>query len=100
MTPIFCCGFECGQLGNVGQHVNASAHFSISTTTVRSGARSLRANPVTATGNALAVTVFSSTIGVARVYVYFNTLPSGVSTFVDIVAFQTSGSILVGAARF
>lgn len=77
-TPVFCCGFECGQIGAAGQHWNISAGVAgaISTSTVRSGARSLRVNP-SATVTALQPGLTISTQNfVARLYVNFATLPN------------------------
>ena len=76
-TPVFCCGFECG-LGPV----NVLGHFrnigstavAISTTTFRSGLRSLRANP--SASDAIATCSWSAANElrhVGRVYVYFAT---------------------------
>lgn len=71
-TPVFCCGFECG----AGHHTLA-ASASISTSTVRSGARSLRINPTAAiTGNSTTITLTASAFWVWRFYVYFSTLPN------------------------
>ena len=80
MTPVFCCGFECGV---VGYHfTNPGAPAEISSTTVRSGNYSLRLNTTNAT--AYTFPVFganniihtSSTRHIGRVYVYFASLPS------------------------
>jgi hypothetical protein len=49
--------------------------MSISTTTVRSGSRSLRANPAAATDTRVTRSGLSGTMWVARVYVNFTTLP-------------------------
>lgn len=75
MNPVFCCGFECGQLGSVGQHWTAPTGASISTTTVRSGARALRINP-SAASCLLSPNVSFPTIEVIRFYLQFATLPS------------------------
>ena len=75
MTPVFCCGFECG--------VTNSAHFalagasSFSASTVRSGSRSLRLNPAAAS---TAAATYSHITGaqtrwVGRFYVRFTALP-------------------------
>lgn len=77
MTPVFCCGFECGVIGvsTPGQHIfssNSSGTASIDTTIKRSGARSLKV--VTE----LAETFFATAaaVKVVRAYVYFATLPN------------------------
>ena len=77
MTPVFCCGFECGQAGNVGQHWSAlGTGWSFSTSTVRSGARSIRYNPSAANSTITGVGGTSGTTKVWRVYIRFATLPS------------------------
>ncbi len=54
MTPVFCCGYECGLIGAIdaSPHINTGTNTSISTSTVRSGARSLRVNPTAGNGRA------------------------------------------------
>ena len=79
MTPVFCCGFECGQFGSVGQHWSTlGSGASVSTSTVRSGARSIRLNLSAAQSpNSVSTTMVSSgTVLVGRFYVYFTTLPT------------------------
>ena len=77
MTPVFCCGFECGQLGTVGQHWNIfSGSPAISTSTVRSGARSIRFNPSAAASNIRSNSFTASDKWVIRFYVYFASLPT------------------------
>lgn len=76
MTPIFACGFECGQFGTA--HWNGGGVGASSTGTVRSGARSFRANP---TASIVQLITFdapwgSNTRRIARMYVNFATLPS------------------------
>lgn len=78
VTTVYICGFECGlsttDVVGVGQHLrNVPAGITFSTTTVRSGARSLRnLNSSAATLPSFA----SSTTYVWRMYVRFATLPS------------------------
>lgn len=75
MTPVFCCGFECGILDSGSVHFSNQLAGSISTSTVRSGARSARLNPSTQAGR---ITGFVS-IGsqaVIRAYINFATLPN------------------------
>jgi hypothetical protein len=70
MTPIFCCGFECGQAGTVGQHWDFTTGTpTFDTSVVRTGARSLKLP--TGDHEAKAV-VFSSssTVVVGRFYLY------------------------------
>ena len=83
MTPVLCCGFECGILTS-GSGAVTDVHFtstsgapSISTTTIRSGARSLSCNAAGAA--VIAGCAFSGTNQlrlIVRVYIYFATLPS------------------------
>lgn len=86
MTPIFCCGFECGVVGAAGQHwlVNSGTN-AFSTSTVRTGARSYRINPTAATSSLSPnTTIFSSTNKlVVRFYIRFTTLPSVTTQLFD-----------------
>lgn len=76
MTPVFCCGFECGQLGSTGNHFAAGTALSIATAIKRSGERSIRANAAAqTTGTTMGITV-STQVVVARFYIYFTTLPT------------------------
>lgn len=75
MTPVFCCGFECGAL-NPGPHWSNLSNGSISTSTVRSGLRSYRSNPSAQTQFAQATITGSGTSHVVRFAVYFATLPA------------------------
>lgn len=71
-TPVFCCGFECGQLGSVGQHWTSGTGCSIVTSPVRTGARSLRqTSTASAPGLIVPNVTISGNHGVARFYVYF-----------------------------
>lgn len=72
MTPVFCCGFECGVSAS---HWSLDANTSFNTTIKRSGARSLRSNPTASTGDAF-VSLTSASIHVFRVYIRFESLPS------------------------
>lgn len=72
MTPVFCCGCECGVSG--AHWTLTSATFD--TTTVRSGARSIKvAAGSTSTIQIAAPLSFSPTVWVVRFYVYFDVLP-------------------------
>lgn len=89
MTPIFCCGFECGVIGaqssTLGEHwVSGTATApTISTSTVLSGARSMRCNPTAATRFANTAAVFgTATRQVGRIYIQFATLPSADTSLV------------------
>lgn len=97
MTPVFCCGCECGIASTAGAHWESLAsNASFSTTTVRNGARSLRFNLSASTAAAVVNTNLSigGTVGVLRAYVRFTTLPT-----VDfgIVQFSTAAGSVVGA---
>lgn len=78
MTPIVCCGFECGVQGTVGQHWNNnSTQANFQTSTVRSGARAARFNPTAAKSIFLNNTISTGvTVYVMTVYVRFATLPN------------------------
>jgi len=74
ITPVFTCGFECGVSG---AHWTLSATSSFSTSTVRSGVRSLRANADgTTPSTAVAVAQGSATRWIGRFYIWFSALPS------------------------
>lgn len=82
-TPVFCCGFECGVLGStdIGQHWRTAGTSTptISTSTFRSGARSIRFNPTAQTSRLLLTTsggTLSSNKWIGRFYVRFATLPN------------------------
>lgn len=79
MTPVFCCGFECGVSSTAGSHWDNSTEATFSTSTVRSGARSLRMNLTASSatmGSNYGVPVaFGGTAGVLRGYIRFTTLP-------------------------
>lgn len=86
MTPVLCCGFECGVDTN-SIHFTAIGTSSFSTSTVRNGARSGRVNP-TATGTTyLRSIVTSAQERVYRFYIRLATLPSA-----NCMLFSVSGS--------
>lgn len=93
-TPVFCCGFECGQLGNSnGQHFFGSLGTpTISTTTVRTGNRSLRINPTASAMTARSAALTTSSFWVVRFYVRFTTLPG---TNFRIMLMQTANNGVV-----
>jgi hypothetical protein len=79
MTPIFTCGWECGvKSGQAHWTDNAGTTASFSTTTVRSGSRSLRVNPTAELLNVQSFGAGFTAAGrwVGRVYIRFATLPS------------------------
>lgn len=76
-TPVFCCGIECGVDAGTA-HWNLSGTGSISTTTFRSGLRSLRANPTNGVGGWFlggSTVPFTRTL-VLRFYVRWDSLPT------------------------
>lgn len=79
-TSTFACGFECGQIGSsggVGQHWSAvGTPPTFSTTTVRSGSRSLRINFTNSNAMRAACVLGSVGSHVGRVYIRFATLPT------------------------
>jgi hypothetical protein len=88
-TPIFACGAECGVRLATGPHwASQAGTVSFDTGTVRSGLRSVRSNPTTATGYFTSLAQASSTDWVIRLYVRFTTLPSASCA---IVILATSG---------
>src|SRR5690348_705161 len=93
LTPIFCCGFECGQLGSAGQHWSSNASASISTSTVRTGARSLRINTSATTGITSPAAIVSATHFVIRFYLRFAALPSADTYIAHII---DGGSVRYG----
>lgn len=80
MTPVFCCGFECGDNGASG----AGGHWlpgggapAISTTTVRDGSRSLRCNASGSANYVIGIQAHTSTTRhIGRFYIQFASLPS------------------------
>lgn len=92
MTPVFCCGFECGISGSVGQHFLLAGTSSINTNSsfVRTGARSIRCNPTAGTGNFAAVPV-GATKWVIRTYIYFSSLPTSNCSLISIGASSKVG---------
>ena len=93
-TPVFACGFECGVSMNTNLHWGLGAGASFSTTTFRSGLRSLRCNVTLATnGFASHTNAASANFNVARVYVYFASLP----TLTSDLCLVTDGGSTLGA---
>lgn len=97
MTPVFCCGFECGLLNAAG-HFSSASGFSIDTTTKRTGSRSLKCLNV-ASGIYSTCTYSPSFIlgGVARAYFYFSVLPN---VDVDLIFMDANTGVQQGSARF
>lgn len=86
MTPVFCCGFECGANNSgaaLDTHWGTNTALTFSTSIVRPG--SLRSSELTLVNTSSfpqpnGVLNFSSTIVVARCYVYFQILPNTTTT--------------------
>lgn len=78
MTPVFCCGFECGVNGLGGPHWGIfTGTVAFSTSTVRTGSRSLRINPTATNGSVTGIfSVAATNVWVIRCYIYFATLPN------------------------
>ena len=95
LTPVWCCGFECGFNGAAAPHISTFlGTASISTATVRTGTYSLRTNPTAAQSsagnNGGEVT---GTVGVARSYINVSTAPS---VSMGVIGFTTASSFLCG----
>ncbi len=75
-VPVFCCGFECGVFATTSpRHWASNGSPAFSTSTVRSGSRSLRCNAVAALCNAV-TSLTTSARWIGRFYVYFASLPN------------------------
>ena len=75
-VPVFCCGAECGVIDATAAHfITQTGTATFSTTTVRSGARSIRFNPAAAIIFVL-LGPPSNTRWVGRFYIRFATLPN------------------------
>jgi len=80
MTPDFCCGWECGILNGTAtilSHWRTTGAASIDTSTVRTGARSLRINSTGSGGTIQCNTNATGTDHAVRFYIRFASLPSG-----------------------
>jgi hypothetical protein len=96
MTPVFCCGAECGVTGG---HYNVNGTVTISTATVRSGSRSFRANPTADAAPShyfQSIDLTSANIHVIRCYVRFATLPNTDSRLVGMNG--SAGVVLFNAS--
>lgn len=76
MTPVFCCGFECGAIGPHVSALSGAPAPTFSTSTVRSGSRSLRINNTGGSSWAVMANQPTQSINVFRFYIYFTTLPN------------------------
>jgi hypothetical protein len=96
-SPLFCCGFECGQSGNIFQHWQLGTGATFGTGTVRNGSRALRVNLAAQTSDTrwLGGNILVANLTVHRFYIRFATLPSA-DTFLFRVA--PSVSTQVGVA--
>ena len=99
MTPVFCCGFECGVLSTVDleQHVFIVGSVAFTTSTKRSGARALRVNPTVGFAYGyVGLNLGNVSIVVMRAYVNVTSNPivsSGILGFQD-----NAGSTQAGLA--
>lgn len=76
MALTACCGAECGCPGVTG-HITITTGSSVSTTTVRSGDRSVRVNGAGTAARATLPHGGTTEHGVVRCYINFATLPNG-----------------------
>ncbi len=92
ITPVFTCGWECGTLvtgSTNGEHwivTTSLTTATISTSTVRSGARALRINTTAAGCTTRTPVLTSSTRWIGRVYIRFAALPSADNDLVSTAA--------------
>lgn len=81
-TFVYVCGLECG-VAMASGHYAVNGTTSISTTTVRSGTRSMRCNPTASNGSVRNTAVHTSgTRHIGRFYIYFATLPNATTRIV------------------
>ena len=73
-TPVFCCGAECGASG--AHLLLNGSNGGFNTSTFRSGLRSFSLTPSASTDYWTSTATLSSSVLVARLYIYFNTLPN------------------------
>ncbi len=95
-TPVFACGFECGQLGSVGQHWGTATGVSINTVAgkVRTGNRSLRINVNGTTAFVSPVNGLSASAFAGRVYLWFDDLPdNSAALFYVVVGSDNYGAV-------
>ena len=78
-NPVFTCGFECASSGTSGgdAHLTVGSNASFSTSTVRTGNRSLRINlPSSDDSSNFLGAATTRNIIVGRIYIRFATLPN------------------------
>lgn len=104
-TPIYICGAECGltAIGTASAGVEHLTQFGGSTSVVTSGPVPMRSKRAwyfngTSVPGSLNATVFATAIAspataVARIYVYFNSLPS---VDCDLIVFTSGTTLTVG----
>lgn len=92
ITPVFCCGFECGRLGTVGEHWTSGTGVSTVTTPVRNGARALRVNP-SAAANFSSHTASANSRNVLRFAIRFASLPTADAMLMGFVVGTQRGGI-------
>lgn len=89
VTSVSCCGAECGAFGGGAHFTQASGTASFSTTTIRTGARSIRSNPTAGITTFQNQDLPSSLTHVGRCYVRFATLPDADTS---IIHYGSTGS--------
>jgi hypothetical protein len=88
MTPVFCCGLECGVSG---AHFTNVGGASFVTSPVNTGLRALRCNSIGAASLASSPTFTATARWIGRLYIRFATLPSGDCTVVSMQGSAASG---------
>jgi hypothetical protein len=78
ITPVLCCGFECGQVANLGNNhfVLEAGAPTISTSTFRTGSRSFRSNPTGVADIRVQTSMAGSNFLVVRLYIRFAVKPN------------------------
>lgn len=95
MTPVFCCGMECGVTGG---HITLSGSASFVTASPLSGLRSVRFNTSASQAAITTVGTFGAGLQVARVRIKFTTLPNADCIIIsNSQAGTTTGSIFKSA---
>lgn len=75
LSPVFCCGFECGAGGTNAHWSALTSTLTYDAVTIRSGARSLRSHPTGTAGSVTCQAAANDTY-IIRFYIRFATLPS------------------------
>jgi hypothetical protein len=75
-SPVLCCGLHCGLTGTGTPHWGALTFASVNSVTVRNGGKSLKILPAGGNGGGVCHGASPNTHYIARIYIYFATLPS------------------------